>query len=64
MSDQPVESEVRAAVDRALQQTGLAVDEADYERLLRTYKTIRESAVALRIPEARYAEPAIIHRAG
>ena len=36
---------------------------AEYERLLRMYPKLREQAAALRIPEVRHTEPAIIYPA-
>jgi hypothetical protein len=48
------------AVDTILGLAGLSVDDEEYERLLRTYPMLRDQVAALRIPEVRHAEPAII----
>jgi hypothetical protein len=53
----------KAAVDTILGLAGLSMNQDEYERLLRMYPILREQAAALRIPEARYAEPAIIYPA-
>jgi hypothetical protein len=63
MTDESNLPEVRAAIDSVLAHSALPVDQADYERLLRTYPIFRDSAAALRLPEARYTEPAIIYPA-
>ncbi len=63
MSINPVEPSTRAAVDTILGLAHLPVSEEEYERLLRWYPLLREQAAALRIPEVRYAEPALTYSA-
>jgi hypothetical protein len=53
----------KQAVDLILSLAGLSMNHDEYERLLRMYPILREQAAALRIPEVRYAEPAIIYPA-
>jgi len=53
----------KQAVDLILSLAGLSMNDDEYERLLRMYPTLREQAAALRIPEVRYTEPAIIYPA-
>jgi hypothetical protein len=59
----PVEPSTRLAVDTILGLAGLPVDQEEYERLLRWYPLLRAQAAALRIPEARYASPALTYSA-
>jgi hypothetical protein len=51
------------AVDLILSLAGLSMNDDEYERLLRMYPKLREQAAALRIPEVRYTEPAVIYPA-
>jgi hypothetical protein len=51
------------AVDTILGLAQLPIIEEEYERLLRTYPVLRAQVAALRIPEARYAQPADIYPA-
>jgi hypothetical protein len=54
---------VTAQVDLVLARTGLVVTAEERERLIRVYPTIAEWMAGLRIPETRYAEPALIYPA-
>ena len=62
MSDMD-ETQARAAVDAILLRAGLPVIPEEYERMVRNYPVIQEQLAALRIPEVRYGEPAIIYPA-
>jgi hypothetical protein len=59
----PQAPSTKQAVDTILGLAQLPIDEEEYERLLRTYPHVREQAAALRIPEVRNAEPAMIYSA-
>ena len=50
-------------VDLVLARTGLPVTPEERERLIRVYPTIAEWTGALRLPETRHAEPALIYPA-
>jgi hypothetical protein len=63
MTVDPVEPSTQLAVDTILGLAHLPVIEDEYERLLRWYPFLREQAAALRIPEVRYGEPAMIYPA-
>jgi hypothetical protein len=63
MTVNPAAPQVKEAVDTILGLAGLPMIEEEYERLLRTYPLLREQAAALRIPEVRYGEPAIVYPA-
>ena len=63
MSDTTDATDVAAQVDLVLARTGLPVTPEERERLIRVYPTIAEWTGALRLPEARYAEPALIYPA-
>jgi hypothetical protein len=52
-----------AAVDGVLARTGLPVSPEERERLIRLYPLIQEWLAGVRVPEARYAEPASIYPA-
>ena len=52
-----------AQVDLVLARTGLPVTPEERERLIRVYPMIAEWTGALRLPETRYAEPALIYPA-
>jgi hypothetical protein len=56
----PVPSD-KEAVDTILGLARLSMNDEEYERLVRIYPLLREQAAALRIPEVRYGEPAIIY---
>ena len=56
-------SDAAAQVDLVLARTGLPVTPAERERLIRVYPMIDEWTSALRLPETRYAEPALIYPA-
>jgi hypothetical protein len=61
MSD--MTSDAEAQVDLALKRTGLPVTAEERERLIRIYPMIDEWTGGLRLPETRYAEPALIYPA-
>ncbi len=61
MSDSTVDA--AAQIDAALARTGLPVSAAERERLIRIYPLIQEWTAAVRQPETRYAEPALIYPA-
>ena len=61
VSDSP--EAIRAALDAALLRAGLSVTAEEYERLVQSASATREQLAALRIPEVRYAEPAVIYPA-
>ena len=63
MTVQPVIPSDKAAVDTILGLAQLPIAEDEYERLLRNYTLLRSQVAALRIPEARYAQPADIYSA-
>jgi hypothetical protein len=63
MTVDTVEPSTQLAVDTILGLAHLPVIEDEYERLLRWYPFLREQAAALRIPEVRYGEPAMIYPA-
>ena len=56
-------SEVEAQVDLVLKRMGLPVTAEERERLIRVYPMIDEWTGGLRLPETRYAEPALIYPA-
>ena len=55
--------DVAAQVDFVLARTGLPVTAEERERLIRVYPMIDEWTRGLRLPETRYAEPALIYPA-
>ena len=55
--------DVAAQVDLVLARTGLPVTPEERERLIRVYPMLAEWTGALRLPETRYAEPALIYPA-
>ena len=55
--------DIRMAVHHVLTTKGLLVTDAEREGLERTYPVLQKMTAALRIPEARYAEPALIYPA-
>jgi hypothetical protein len=57
------ESEIKAAVDAVLARAGLPVTPEDYVRLLGLYPALQAQAAALRLPELRDLEPAVIYPA-
>ena len=57
------ESAAEAAVDTVVTRTGMQVTEEERERLVRLYPLIRERTEALRMVEARYADPAMVYPA-
>ena len=61
MSDTTVDA--AAHVDLILARTGLPVTAEERERLIRVYPMIDEWTGGLRLPETRYAEPALIYPA-
>lgn len=56
-------SDVATEVDQVLVRAGLKLTAEDRERLVRVYPVIRGLLPQLRLPEARYAEPALIYPA-
>ena len=50
-------------VDLVLARSGLPVTPEERERLIRLYPMIAEWTEAVRLPETRYAEPALIYSA-
>ena len=63
MSDTTDTTDVAAQVDLVLARTGLPVTPKERERLIRLYPMIAEWTAGLRLPETRYAEPALIYPA-
>jgi hypothetical protein len=63
MSDTTNTPDAAAQVDLVLARTGLPVTPEERERLIRVYPVIAEWTAALRLPETRYAEPALIYPA-
>lgn len=63
MTMQSTEPSNRETVDTILALARLPMIQEEYERLLRIYPMLREQAAALRIPEVRNTEPAIIYPA-
>jgi hypothetical protein len=56
-------SDAAAQVDAVLARTGLPVTPEERERLIRIYPLVQEWTGAVRLPETRYAEPALIYPA-
>ena len=63
MTVNPVEPDTKLAVDTILGLTKLPMSEEEYSALLTLYPFLRERTAALRIPEVRYGEPALIYSA-
>ena len=63
MSDTTNAPDDAAQVDLVLARTGLPVTPEERERLIRVYPMIAEWTGAVRLPETRYAEPALIYPA-
>lgn len=63
MSDITDTTEAATQVDLVLARTGLPVTPEERERLIRLYPMIAEWTDGLRLPETRYAEPALIYPA-
>ena len=59
----PAPVSAAAAVDALLSTSGLPVTEQERESLIANYPQIRALGDSLRIPEIRYAEPALIYGA-
>jgi hypothetical protein len=59
----PLPDQIAAQVDLVLARTGLSVTPDERERLIRVYPMIAEWTDGLRLPETRYAEPALIYPA-
>ena len=55
--------DVAAQVDAVLARTGMPVTPEERERLIRIYPLVQEWTSAVRLPETRYAEPALIYPA-
>jgi hypothetical protein len=56
-------ADAAAEVDQVLARTGLPVTPDDRERLIRIYPMVAEWTGAVRLPETRDAEPALIYPA-
>jgi hypothetical protein len=63
MTVQPPLPADKDAVDSILGLAQLSIADDEYARMVRTYPLVREQLAALRIPEARYAQPADIYSA-
>ena len=63
MTIQPSVPADKIALDTILGLAQLPIAEDEYERLLRNYALLRSQVAALRISEARYAQPADIYSA-
>jgi hypothetical protein len=50
-------------VDAIIARAALRLSDDEYDRLVRQYAVVREHMAGLRLPEARYAEPAVIYPA-
>lgn len=61
MSD--TSTDAATQVDLVLARTGLPVTPEERERLIRIYPLIQEWTSGVRLPETRYAEPALIYPA-
>ena len=61
MSD--VTDDATRQVDAVLARTGLPVTPEERERLVRIYPMLLEWQAGVRLPETRYAEPALIYPA-
>lgn len=57
------ETATAATVDHLLATAGLTIADEERAYFIRAYPIIKESLQHLRIPEARYAEPALIYPA-
>jgi hypothetical protein len=57
------EAEATSQVDCVLKRAGLTVSAEERTRLIRVYPSIAEWTDGVRLPEARYAEPAVIYPA-
>jgi hypothetical protein len=55
--------QIKQAVDAILAAARLPLTGEDYERLLRNYPLVQSQLAALRFPEMRYSEPAVIFQA-
>ena len=55
------DSSAQQAVDSILACAGLTVTDEEYARLLRIYPEWQSQLAELRVPEARYREPAIVY---
>jgi len=56
-------ADTKAAVDAILARAALPVTPEDYVRLLSLYPALQAQAAALRVPELRDLEPAVIYPA-
>lgn len=63
MSDLTSGPDATAMVDAVLARTGLPLLPEERERLIGLYPNIAAWTGAVRVPEARYAEPALIYPA-
>lgn len=58
----PEHGATAAEVDRILAHAGLRVSDQERTRLIALYPTLRAMSRQLRLPQARYAEPALVFR--
>ena len=63
MSDTTSTPDIAAQVDLVLAKSGMPVTPEERERLIRVYPMLAEWTSAVRLPETRYAEPALIYPA-
>ncbi len=63
MSNTSDTADAATQVDLVLARTGLPVTPEERERLIRLYPMVAEWTSALRLPETRYAEPALVYPA-
>jgi hypothetical protein len=61
MSDTTIDA--TAQVDAVLARTGMKVTPEERERLIRLMPSLATWTAAVRLPESRYAEPALIYPA-
>lgn len=61
MTDHDATTAAAAMVDEVLTTAGLPVSAEEREWLITYYPVLREMVSQLRVPEARYAEPALIY---
>ncbi|MGE3270485.1 MAG: hypothetical protein AB7P40_17155 [Chloroflexota bacterium] len=61
--DEAPQDQATAQVDAILSRAGLPVTPQERERLIRLYPSFAQRLAGLRVPEARYAEPALIYPA-
>jgi hypothetical protein len=62
-TDSTTIADAAAQVDAVLARTGMPVTPEERDRLIRIYPLVAEWTAAVRLPETRYAEPAVIYPA-